>query len=330
MASYWPYLGGDIRAPRRRRRRSSTSSSGARRRAAWALGAMAVVLVLGSGGDDILWAFQSGHDRGDRGGDGGGRGRAATAGGRRDPADGRAGDLGRRARVLGRDRPPPAADPTAGAAVAARCRSCSTWAGSCCSALGDRRPPRFDGLPEYVLTGLTASAAGAIGSTSLVVGQLVLLALAFGLGWVRDVPPVVLSLLASGVAFFIVAGLARAQLGPEQATALALRLRRRAGDHHRRAPSCWPGSAGRSGRHRGRRCWPSRWSATSLLLVETPRPVRCRRSQCETGADADRSAGAPATPADPRAAGTRLDDTSRRRVLSACVPEPIPRRDTLA
>ena len=28
--------------------------------AAWALGAMAVVLLLGSGGDDILWAFQSG------------------------------------------------------------------------------------------------------------------------------------------------------------------------------------------------------------------------------------------------------------------------------
>ena len=27
---------------------------------AWALGAMAVVLMLGSGGDDILWAFQSG------------------------------------------------------------------------------------------------------------------------------------------------------------------------------------------------------------------------------------------------------------------------------
>src|SRR5215204_5595090 len=28
--------------------------------AAWALGAMAVMLLLGSGGDDILWAFQSG------------------------------------------------------------------------------------------------------------------------------------------------------------------------------------------------------------------------------------------------------------------------------
>ena len=48
---------------------------------------------------------------------------------------------------------------------------------------------------------------------------MVLLALAFGYGWLRSVPPVVLALLASGLAFFIVAGLARAELGPEQATA---------------------------------------------------------------------------------------------------------------
>ena len=80
-------------------------------------------------------------------------------------------------------------------------------------------PPRFAGLPEYVLSGLAASAAGAVGSTSMVVGQTVLLALVFGLGRARAVPPVVLALLASGVAFFTVAGLARAQLGPEQATA---------------------------------------------------------------------------------------------------------------
>ena len=57
--SYWPYLGSRSRC---------TSSSPAivyvvvRREttAMWALGAMAVMLVLGSGGDDILWAFQSG------------------------------------------------------------------------------------------------------------------------------------------------------------------------------------------------------------------------------------------------------------------------------
>jgi hypothetical protein len=75
------------------------------------------------------------------------------------------------------------------------------------------------GLIEYVLTGLAASAAGAIGSTSLVVGAVVLVALALGYGWLRSIPPVVLSLLASGVAFFMIAGLARAGLGPEQATA---------------------------------------------------------------------------------------------------------------
>ena len=79
--------------------------------------------------------------------------------------------------------------------------------------------PQFLGLPEYVLTGLEASAAGAIGSTSLVVGAVVLMVLAFGYGWLRSIPPVVLSLLASGVAFFTIAGLARAGLGPEQATA---------------------------------------------------------------------------------------------------------------
>src|SRR5258705_12094205 len=57
--SYWPYLGvtfalhlivaGIVYVVVRR----ETT-------AAWALGAMAVMLLLGSGGDDILWAFQSG------------------------------------------------------------------------------------------------------------------------------------------------------------------------------------------------------------------------------------------------------------------------------
>ena len=58
-ASYWPYLGVTFAlhivvawivyyVVRRE------ASPG------WALGAMAVVLMLGSGGDDILWAFQSG------------------------------------------------------------------------------------------------------------------------------------------------------------------------------------------------------------------------------------------------------------------------------
>src|SRR3954453_14995528 len=65
----------------------------------WALGAMAVVLLLGSGGDDILWAFQSptigawaagrarrrARRRGGAGGGGGRRGPARPARGRAPP-----------------------------------------------------------------------------------------------------------------------------------------------------------------------------------------------------------------------------------------------------
>jgi hypothetical protein len=186
--------------------------------AAWALGAMAVVLLLGSGGDDILWAFQSGTI-------------GATA-------------AGMAAVVVAPRRPAVAAIlltialATSGVGLAfaagtalhmllTRPRALpwlllpAALYGAWLVAFGARAigPPRFIGLPEYILTGLTASAAGAIGMTSLIAGQLVLLALAFGMGRFRPVPPVVLSMLASGVAFFTVAGLARAALGPEQATA---------------------------------------------------------------------------------------------------------------
>src|SRR6478736_5772809 len=185
---------------------------------AWALGAMAVVLMLGSGGYDILWAFQSG-----------------TIG---------AVAAGMAAVVLAPRRPLVAALlltvalATSGGALAfvagtalhlllVRPRALvwlaipavvyGAWLVAFgASAIGG---PHFVGLPEYVATGLNASAAGALGVTSLVVGEIVLLALAFGYGWLRSVPPVVLALLASGLAFFIVAGLARAELGPEQATA---------------------------------------------------------------------------------------------------------------
>ena len=185
---------------------------------AWAVGAMALVLLLGSGGDDILWAFQSG-----------------TIG---------AVAAGMGAIVVAPRRPAVAAVlltvalATSGAGLAfaagtglhlllTRPRALpwlllpaalyGAWLlvyGA--SAIGE---PHILGLADYVLTGLEASAAGAIGSTSLVIGQLVLLALVFGYGWLRSIPPVVLSLLASGVAFFTIAGLARAGLGPEQATA---------------------------------------------------------------------------------------------------------------
>jgi hypothetical protein len=184
----------------------------------WALGAMAVMLLLGSGGDDILWAFQSGTIGAVA------AGMAAVAVAPRWPAV---------AAVL-----LTVALATSGAGLAflagtglhlllTRPRAIvwlllpavlygSWFLAYGRSAVGE---PHFLGLAEYVVTGLEASAAGAVGSTSLVVGQVVLLALVFGYGWLRTIPPVVLSLLASGVAFFTVAGLARAGLGPEQATA---------------------------------------------------------------------------------------------------------------
>ena len=214
--SYWPYLGvtfalhvvvaGIVYVVVRR----ETA-------AGWALGAMALVLMLGAGGDDILWAFQSGTV-------------GATA-------------AGMAAVVVAPRRPAVAAFlltlalATSGAGLAflvgtgfhlllTRPRALPwlllpvglylgwylVFATSAVSA-------GLHGLPEYVLTGLSASAAGALGSTALIVGEVALLVLAFGLGRARSVPPVVLALLLSGVAFFAIAGLVRAQLGAEQATA---------------------------------------------------------------------------------------------------------------
>jgi len=184
----------------------------------WALGAMAVVLLLGSGGDDILWAFQSGTV-------------GAVAAGM--------------AAVVVAPRRPAVAAVLLTLSLATSGVGLAFLAGTAFHLLLTRpralpwllvpvvpyllwlivfgvwgiAPPQFAGLPEYVLSGLTASAAGAIGSVSSVVGQVVLLALAFGIGRTRSMPPVVLALLVSGVAFFTIAGLARAHLGPEQATA---------------------------------------------------------------------------------------------------------------
>ena len=185
--------------------------------AAWALGAMAVMLVLGSGGDDILWAFQSGTVGAVA------AGMAAVVVAPRHPAvaavlltialatsgaglaflDGTGEHL-----LLTR----PGALPWLLLPVGLYLGWYLIFATSAVS-------PGFGGLLEYVLTGLSAGAAGALGSTALVVGQVALLALALALGRVWSVPPVVLGLLASGVAFFVIAGLVRAQLGPDQATA---------------------------------------------------------------------------------------------------------------
>ena len=189
--------------------------------AMWALGAMAVMLVLGSGGDDILWAFQSGTV-------------GATA-------------AGMAAVVVAPRRPAVAgvllaiALATSGAAFAflvgtglhlalTRPRALAwlalpvglylAWLVTFgATRMVAMRSPSLDGVPEYVLAGLVASAAGVLGSVLPLVGSVALLALAFGIGWARGLPPVVLALLASSVAFFFFAGLVRAELGAEQAAA---------------------------------------------------------------------------------------------------------------
>jgi len=214
--SYWPYLGvtfalhvavaGIVYVVVRR-------EAGA----TWALGALAVMLLLGSGGDDILWAFQSGTV-------------GATA-------------AGMAAVVVAPRRPAVAgillavALATSGVGLAflagtgihlllVRPRALP-WLllpiglyGAWYLAYGARATsPGLGGVPEYVLSGLAASAAGALGTTAIVVGEAALLVLAFALGRARSVPPVALAMLASGIAFFAIAGLVRAGLGPEQATA---------------------------------------------------------------------------------------------------------------
>jgi len=189
--------------------------------AMWALGAMAVMLVLGSGGDDILWAFQSGTV-------------GATA-------------AGMAAVVVAPRRPAVAgvllaiALATSGAAFAflvgtglhlalTRPRALAwlalpvglylAWLVTFgATRMVAMRSPSLDGVPEYVLAGLVASAAGVLGSVLPLVGSVALLALAFGIGWALGLPPVVLALLASSVAFFFFAGLVRAELGAEQAAA---------------------------------------------------------------------------------------------------------------
>jgi hypothetical protein len=185
--------------------------------AGWALAAMAITLMLGSGGDDILWAFQSGTI-------------GAVAAGM--------------AAIVVAPRRPAVAAILLTMAMATSGASLAFFLGTALHLVLTRpraliwlllplglyglwyllfatgsASPGLGGVAEYILTGLEASAAGALGTTSLVVGGFALLAIAFGLGWIRRVPLVVVSLLVSGVAFFFIAGLVRAGLGPEQATA---------------------------------------------------------------------------------------------------------------
>jgi hypothetical protein len=223
MGSYWPYLGvtfalhlavaGLVYVIVR-------GASPARSRG-WALGAMAVMLFLGSGGDDILWAFQS-----------------ATIG---------AVAAGIGAIVVAPRRPGLAAGlltialATSGASLAflvgtgvrlllERPRALpwllvptglylAWYVAYGASGVTALRSPSFDGVPAYAAVGLAASAAGALGTTALFVGGAAAIAIVVGLLSTRPVPTVVLALLAAGVAFFVIAGTVRAELGSEQAAA---------------------------------------------------------------------------------------------------------------
>jgi hypothetical protein len=220
LGSYWPYLGvtfalhlvvaGIVYSIVRR-------EAGA----GWALGAMAVMLFLGSGGDDILWAFQS-----------------ASVG---------VVAAGLAAIVVAPRRPGIAAAlltvamATSGASLAffggtalhlllTRPRALIwlaipaglylawylTYGASGVSAL---RSPSLEGVVPYAAFGLAASAAGALGSTTPIVGLVACVAIVFAIGRFWPVPIVVLVLLATGVGFFVIAGFVRAELGPEQAAA---------------------------------------------------------------------------------------------------------------
>jgi len=220
LGSYWPYLGvtfalhlvvaGLVYVIVRRE-----ASVG------WALGAMAVMLVLGSGGDDILWAFQS-----------------ASIG---------AVAAGIGAIVVAPRRPGVAAllltiaVATSGASLAffvgtgvrlllTRPRALPwllipaglyfawylTFGHSGITAM---RSPSLDGVPDYMAVGLKASAAGALGSTNLLVGMVACVVITVAVVQFWPVPSVVLALLVAGVAFFFIAGTVRAELGPEQAAA---------------------------------------------------------------------------------------------------------------
>jgi hypothetical protein len=223
MGSYWPYLGVTFALHLAVaglvyvivRQETPGRSSG------WALGAMAVMLVLGSGGDDILWAFQS-----------------ATIG---------AVAAGIGAIVVAPRRPGLAAGllvvamATSGASLAflvgtgvrlllTRPRAVlwllvptglylAWYVAYGAAGVSALRSPSLDGVAPYVAVGLAAAAAGAVGTTLAVIGAVVCLAIVAGLWWARPIPSVVLALLAAGVAFYLIAGTVRAELGPDQAAA---------------------------------------------------------------------------------------------------------------
>jgi hypothetical protein len=220
LGSYWPYLGVTFAL---HLVVASLVYVIVRREASagWALGAMAVMLLLGSGGDDILWAFQT-----------------ASVG---------AVAAGIAAILVAPRRPGVAAAlltvamATSGASLAflvgtgvhlllTRPRALpwllvptglylAWYVAFGASGIAALRSPSLDGVPAYVAVGLTAAAAGAVGTTTPLVGLVGCVALVVAALRLWPVPPIALALMAAGVAFFFIAGLVRAELGPEQAAA---------------------------------------------------------------------------------------------------------------
>ena len=223
LGSYWPYLGltfavhlavaGLVYAIVRAETRGRSSG--------WALGAMAVMLFLGSGGDDILWAFQS-----------------ASIG---------VVAAGIGALVVAPRRPGLTAGlltiamATSGASLAflvgtgvrlalTRPRALpwlviptglylAWFVAYGAAGVAALRSPSLDGVPQYVAVGLAASAAGALGTTVPLIGGIACVAVVVLLVLGRPIPSVVVALLAASAAFFVIAGTVRAELGPEQAAA---------------------------------------------------------------------------------------------------------------
>jgi hypothetical protein len=223
LGSYWPYLGvtfalhlavaGLVYAIVRAETRGRSSG--------WALGAMAVMLFLGSGGDDILWAFQSASIGVVAAGIGAlvvAPRRPGLAAGLLTIAMATSGAslaflVGTGVRlVLTRPRALPWLVIPTGLYLA-------WFVAYGASGVAALRSPSLDGVPQYVAVGLAASAAGALGSTVPLIGGIACVAVVALLGLGRPIPSVVVALLAAGAAFFVIAGTVRAELGPEQAAA---------------------------------------------------------------------------------------------------------------
>jgi hypothetical protein len=187
----------------------------------WALGAMLLFLLFGAGGENILWAFQMGFVGAMA------AGMAAVVVAPRRPAVasallclGLATSGVALAFVVGTGVHLLLARPRAVAWLALPVGGYLAWyltIGS--AAVGAHRSPSLEGVPEFVATGVAATAAGVLGTPNLLIGGVALVILVVVLVLARPVSPTVASLLAAGVAFFVITGLVRAQLGAGQADA---------------------------------------------------------------------------------------------------------------